>query len=140
LERKIHYVTPAKPNLFDKLFQHHERQQLLEAATQATDPRSKFAIELALTMAAAEDEVDGAANRTADKRLQFRIRLSDAETEATTWSLGDIECMTKQLERVIYGITTNEQMRFNKQFSLCLIECEAWWEIIRIQALRKTLE
>jgi hypothetical protein len=89
---------------------------------------------------AAEDEAYGAANMTADKRLQFQIRLSDAETEATTWSLADTERVTNQLEREIYGITSNEQKRFKTEFSIRLIEFEAWWETIGIQALRKSIE
>ena len=90
--------------------------------------------------AAAEDEAYGAANMTADKRLHVQIRLSDAETEATTWSLADTERVTNQLEREIYGITSNEQKRFKTEFSIRLIEFEAWWETIGIQALRKSFE
>jgi hypothetical protein len=140
LEREIHQVTPAKRTLFDKLFQHHERQLLQEVGTKGTGPRSKFAKQLALMKTAAEDEVYGAANMTADKRLQFQICLSDAETDATTWSLADTERVTNQLEREIYGITSNEQKRFKKEFSIPMIEFEAWWETIGIQALRKTIE
>jgi hypothetical protein len=113
---------------------------LQEVGTKATSPRSNFAKELALKKTAAEDEAYGAANMTADKQLQFRLRLSDAETDATTWNLADTEHVTTQLEREIYGITSNEQKRFRKEFSICLIEFEAWWETIGIQALRKTIE
>jgi hypothetical protein len=77
---------------------------------------------------------------TANKRLQFRLRLSDAETEATTWSLPDTERVTIQLESEIYGITSNEQKRLKKKFSIRLIKFEASWETIGIQALRKTIE
>jgi len=72
--------------------------------------------------------------------MQFQNRLSDAETEATTWSLADSERVTNQLEREIHVITSNEQMQFMKEFSLHLIGSEAWWETIGIQALRKTIE
>jgi hypothetical protein len=106
----------------------------------ATAPRSKFAKDLALMKAVAEDEAYGAANMTAYKRLQFQIRLSDAETEATTWSLAAIERVTNQLEREIYGITSNEQKRFKTEFSIRLIEFEAWWETIGIQTLQKSIE
>jgi len=140
LECEIHQVTPAKCKLFDTLFQHHQRQLLQEVGTKATGPRSIFANDLALGKAAAEDKADGAANMTADERLQFHIRLSDAETEATSWSLADSERVTKQLDREIYCITSNEQMRFTKEFSLRLIKFEACWEKIGIQALRKTIE
>jgi len=77
---------------------------------------------------------------TADKRLQFQILLSAAETDATTWSLADMERVTIQLEREIYGITSNEQKRFKKEFSIRLIEFEAWWDTISIPALRKSID
>jgi len=73
----------------------------------------------------------------ANKQLQFQIRLADAETEATTWSLADTECVTTQLEREIYGITSNEQKWFKEELSIHLIEFEAWRETIGIQVLRK---
>jgi hypothetical protein len=106
----------------------------------ATGPRSKFAKDLALLKAASDDEAFRAANMTDDKRLQFQIRLSDAETDATTLSLAETERVTIQLAREIYAITSNEQMRFKKEFSICLMEFEAWWETIGIQALRKSIE
>jgi len=77
---------------------------------------------------------------TADMWLQFWISLSDAETDATTWSMVDAEWVTTQLEREIHGIISNELKRFKKEFSICLIKFEAWWETICIQALRKTIE
>jgi hypothetical protein len=97
LERNIHQVTPAKRKLFDKLFQCHERKLLQEVGTKTTGPRSKFSKELALKEIAAEDKAYGAANIAADLGLQFQIRLSDAETEATTCSLADTERVTTQL-------------------------------------------
>jgi hypothetical protein len=133
-------VTPAKRKLFDKLFQCYERQLLQDVGTKATGPRSKFAIELAQKIFAAKDETYGAANMTADKRLQFQIRLSNAETVATTWNLADKERVTNQLEREIYGITSNEQKRFKTEFSIGMIEFETWWETIGIQAHRKIIE
>jgi len=50
------------------------------------------------------------------------------------------EWVTNQLERVIYGITSNEQKRFKAEFSIHLIELEAWWVTIGIQVHRKTIE
>jgi len=140
LEREIHQVTPAKCKLSDKLFQHHERQLLQEVGTKATGPRSVFSKQLVLMKTAAEDEVYRAVNMTADKRLHFQNRLSDPETEATTCSLADTEHVTILLEREIYGITSNEQNHFRKEFSIHMIEFETWWETIGIQALQKTLE
>jgi len=140
LKCEIHQVTPAKRKLFEKLFQRHERQLLQEVKAKATGPSSKFAQELALKKTAVEDEACGAVNMTADKRLPFGIRLSDAKTEATTCSLADTEHVTNQLEREIYDITSNEQKRFKMEFSIRMIEFEAWWETIGIQALWKAIE
>ena len=106
----------------------------------ATGPRSKFPKGLALMKGASEDEAYGAAIMTANKRLQCQIPLSDAETEATTWSLADTEWVTNQLEREIHDITLNGQKQFKTEFSIRLIEFEAWWETIGIQALRKSIE
>jgi len=88
---------------------------------------------------ATKDEAYRAANMTADKCMQFQIRLSAAATEATTWSLADMERVSNQLEREIYGITWNEQQRFRNKFSIRLIDFEAWWETIGIQTLQKTI-
>jgi len=89
---------------------------------------------------ATKDDAYVGANMSADKRVQFQIRLSDAETEATPWSLADTEPVTNQLESEIYGITLNEQMQFKEEFSFRLIKFESLWETIGIQALRKTIE
>ena len=51
-----------------------------------------------------------------------------------------MEHVTIQLEREIYGITLNEQKRFKKEFSIHIIEFEAWWETIGIQMLWKAIE
>jgi hypothetical protein len=77
---------------------------------------------------------------TTVKRLQFQHQLCDAKTGATTWSLADTECVTNQLGREMYGITSNEQKRFKMEFSIRLIEFEARWETIDNQALRKNIE
>jgi len=135
LEREIDQVTPAKRKLFNKLFQNHEQQLLQDLGTKATGPRSIFAKELALRKAAIKDEAQRAANMTTGKHPQFQIRLSDAETEATTWSFTDTEHVTNQLESEIYGISSNEQMRFKKECCLHLIKFEAWWETFVIQVL-----
>jgi hypothetical protein len=122
------------------MFEHYEQQILQEVGTMATGPRSKFAKDLSLMKTAAEDEAYRVANMTPNKRLQFQICISDAETVATTWSLADTVRVTNQLEREIYGITSTEQKRFKTAFSIRVIEFEAWWETIGIQALWKSIE
>jgi hypothetical protein len=77
-------MTPAKPTLFDKVFQHHEQQLLQEVGTKATGHRSILPKQHALLKAAAEDEASAVAHLTADKRLQFQFCLSNAWTEAMT--------------------------------------------------------
>ena len=140
LEREIHQVTPAQGKVFDKLFQRHERPLLQDVGTKATGPRSRFTKLLPLMKTAAKVKAWGAANMTADKRLQCQNCLSDAETEAATSSLADTERVTLQLERDIYGITWNEQKRFKKEFSIRMTEFEAWWETIGIQVLQNAIE
>jgi hypothetical protein len=70
-----------------------------EAGTKVTGSRSKVAKELDIKKTAAEDEPIRVANMTADKPLQFRLRLSDAETEVTTWSWAATEHVTNHLGR-----------------------------------------
>ena len=113
---------------------------LILVGTEVTGPRTRFAIDLALMKTASEDEAYGVANTIADKGLQFLVRLSDAATVATTRSLADTERVTYQLEREIYGITSNGQKQFKTEFSIRLIKFEAWWESIGIQAHRNTIE
>ena len=138
MERVIHQVTPVRCKLFDELVQDHNRQLLQDVGTKETGRRSIFAKHTPVN-SAAEAKAYWAANMTDDMPLQFQIRISDSEAEATTWSLADTECVTHQLESVIYGITSNEQKRFTKEFSIPLIKFEGWWEAIGIQALRKPL-
>jgi len=85
---------------------------LQEVRTRATGPRNKLAKDLAVMKTPAEDKAYGAANMTANKQLWVQICLSDAETEATTWSLADTERVTNQLQSEIDGITSNEQKQF----------------------------
>jgi len=72
-----------------------------------------------------------------DKRVQFEDFLSDAELEATTWSIADTDRVVNQLEREIYAITLKDQMQFIKKFSICLVQFEAWWQAIGVQDLGK---
>jgi hypothetical protein len=126
--------------LFDTLFQIQERQLLHEVRTMATHTRCKFAKEFDLKTTATEDKAYGAAKMTANMRLQFRITLSTGETDATTWSLADSERVTNLLESELCGITSNEHERFNRDFSICMIQFEAWWDTMESQVHQKTIE
>jgi len=139
LESEIHQVTPAKRKLFDKLFHHHERQLLQEVGTKATGPRSIFAKKFAPMKTAEEEKAYVAANTTADKHVQFLVCLSDAEIETTTWSITDMDRVVTQLKRENYGITLKDQIRFIKEFSICLVEFEACWQAIGVQELWTTI-
>jgi len=77
---------------------------------------------------------------TSYKCVEFQVRLSDAETQATTQIGADMDCVANQLEREINGITSNDQMRFKKKLSIRLIMLEAWWKAIGSQELRNTIE
>ena len=97
-----------------------------EVSTKAPGPRSIFAKEHAQRKTAGADENHRVANMTTDKHAQFQVPLSNAETEATTGSITDMDCIVNQLEREIYGITSNKQMQFKNKFSICLIKFEVW--------------
>jgi len=89
---------------------------------------------------AAQGEVYGAANLTAEKHVEYQVCLSDAETEATTWSIADMDHIVNQLESESYRITSNEQIQLKMAFSIGLNEYEAWWMAIGIGELQKTIE
>jgi len=132
LKRENHQVTPVKRKFFKGLFQHHKWQQLQEVGTKATGPRSTFGKKLPQMKTAAEQEVYGMANKTADKRVEFRVSLSDDQTEAASWSIADIDLIRNQLEREIYCITSKDKMRFKKELSIQLLEFEAWGQEIGV--------
>jgi len=74
---------------------------------------------------AVEEQANGAVNMTADKCVQFQACVSDAEIEATTRSITDMERVVNQLEREIYAITSKDQMQFMMEYSIRLVEFEA---------------
>jgi len=82
---------------------------------------------------AAEHEIDGAVNMTAEMHAELQVCLSDAESEATTWSITDTDRIVSQPETDIYGITLTEQMRFKKDVSIRMIEFEASWQAFGIE-------
>jgi hypothetical protein len=112
----------------------------VEVGTNATGTRSTFAKKLARINTAMEEEIYGAANLTANKYVEFIVGLSDAKTEATSWSIADTDCIADQLKQEISGITSNEQSGCLRELSICLIEFEASWKAICIQELQKTIK
>jgi hypothetical protein len=80
----------------------------------------------------AEDKTYGAGNMTADKGVQFQVCLFNAEIEATTWSIADMDRVVNMLEGEINGITSKEQMWLTKEFSIGLVEVEPWWQAIGV--------
>jgi len=121
-------------------FQHHEWQLLYKVRTKATDPRIILAKYIPPLNTAAENEVCGAADMTTNKQMQFLNYQLEAETETTTWCLPNRKRITNQLEREIYEITLNERKRFQKEFSIRVIELDISQEKFIIQVLRKTIE
>jgi len=77
---------------------------------------------------------------TADKHLEFQVPLSDAGTEATTWSIAYTDRIVSQVPSEIYGITSKEQMQFKKDLSICVIEFEAWWQAIGCPEVLNTIQ
>jgi hypothetical protein len=82
--------------------------------TEATGPRSIFPNTVAEIKTAAEKEDNGVGNMTANKCVKLQVHLSDAETEATTRGIANIDRIVSQLEREYNGNTSNQQMQFNK--------------------------
>ena len=76
---------------------------------------------------------------TADKHVKFQVHPSDGETEATTWSIADMDRITNELKREIHGITSNEKKWFNKELSICLIKFEAWWMALCVLEIQTTI-
>jgi hypothetical protein len=112
-----------------------KKSELRQPVPEAHSPKK-----LAQMKTTTEEEVYGAVNMTADKSVECQVRLSYAETAATTWSMADTDRFVSQLEREIYGIVSNEQMRFKKEFCIRLIECEVRRQPICIHELQKTTE
>ena len=77
---------------------------------------------------------------TTNTYTEFQVHLFNAETEATTWRITDMDCIANQLQRDIYDMTSNKQMQFMKEFSIHLLEFKAWWQAIGSQKLWNTIE
>jgi len=95
-----------------------------ELGSMATGPRSRFASKLSHMKTAAEEDVYGVANMTANERVEFQVGLSNAETTATTLNIADAVRNENQVEREIDGITSDEQKQLRKELSIRLIEFE----------------
>jgi hypothetical protein len=85
-----------------------------EVGTKATGARSILAKQHAQMKTAAEDKASGGVNMTTDKCLQFQVCLSDAEIEATTWTITVTDRVVNQLESEIYGIGLQHLIRFTQ--------------------------
>jgi len=83
-----------------------------EVWAKATGPRSTFATKLVPMKIAAEEQIYGAENMTADNSVEFQVHLSNTETQDTTWSITDTDCVMTLLESEIYGITSSEKIQF----------------------------
>ena len=123
-------MTPVTCKIMVELHQNEERQRLHDVGATPTSPRSIFTNHLAQMKTAAAGDDYVVANSTSDNHVQFLDHLSDAEIDATTWSIANMGSIVNQLERQIDGIAVNNQILFTKEFSICLIIsddfCEAW--------------
>jgi hypothetical protein len=55
-------------------------------------------------------------------------------------SIPHVDHIVNQLERKIYGITSQDQMQDTKEFSIRWAECDPWWSATGIHELGKTIE
>jgi hypothetical protein len=67
--------------------------------------------------------------------VQFQVCLYDAEIEATTWSIADMDRIVNQLDRLIYGITSADPGLLMNQLSIRFVMYKAWWQAIGVQKL-----
>ena len=51
-----------------------------------------------------------------------------------------MDCVVNQLDRVIYGITSKDQLWFKKKLSIPMVEFDAWSQEIGDQELRKSIK
>jgi len=86
----IYYPYMMRDNYCRKL---GLRQPVPEAHLQKT---------LAQLNMATEEEGNWAANTTTDMHAEYQVHLSNAETDATTWSIADTDLIVNQLERDMY--------------------------------------
>jgi len=77
---------------------------------------------------------------TTNTLVEFQVGLSGAESEASTWNIADNDRITIPHNRELYGITSNQPMRFRTEFSIHLINLRASWQSISIQELCKSIE
>jgi len=61
----------------------------------ATGPWITFATKLAQMITAAEEEINGAVNVTFDKHVNFQDHLCHVKSEATTWSIVNMDHIVK---------------------------------------------
>jgi hypothetical protein len=78
----------------------------------ASSPGTTFATKHAQIKRDAEEKVDRTAHMTAYNWVKFQVHLSDAGSEATTWSITDSDSAPNYLEGEIYNVTSNEPIWF----------------------------
>jgi len=74
------------------------------------------------------------------KQTQLEVCQSDPGTGTTTKIITDPDPIMKRLEWELDCVTTNEQMRIKKEFSICLIEFDACRQIFGMQELWNNIE
>jgi len=72
---------------------------------------------------------------TAYKHVLSQAIQSGMDIQATTWSICGTDHFLSLLESEIYGITSNDQIQFRKEFSIHLMEFQAWWQSVGSQEI-----
>lgn len=115
MEHKIDQVIPDRPMLVIILFLQQDQQLFQEVRTNATGPRSIFPKQLDQMNNAIDYKSCRVANITPDNGVQYLICIFLAETDASTWSVADLESTADRQGREIYGITSNEQHKLKME-------------------------
>jgi len=129
---------------YRKLFHLYDWQQWHEVGTTALSLRGIFAKKPDQMDSAIADEVYWMANMVPNKHVEYQIHLSNAETEATSWSITDMHYITEYLVRERSSITSNIPKQFKNEWSIFSIQIEAsrkciiiymLWEAVYPQAI-----
>lgn len=81
-----------------------------------------------------------AENITHSKSLEILVGLSDDETEVTTRSIVEKDCITDYLQGAIDDNSENAHRQVKNKLSILLMQLEAWWDAFCVQELQNTIE
>jgi hypothetical protein len=110
-------VTQSKHNSCQKLCEHYEQLLWQYAGSNSTNPRSIFSSNHARLRTLAEDDIQKVVNMPTNDYKEFQILNTDADTDATTTSLTENECVDGYFQYTIHGIALNVHNLVQKEYS-----------------------